>query len=108
MRSVILFIAVMFLSGCVSGCVSDSSIERALEDANRYADNGEPGKSLEILDSLGHTDKMNQKERMYAELLRVKALDKSDKIPTNDSAITRLLHYYIDGGNDKDRHALAL
>ena len=66
MRSVILFIAVMFLSGCVS----DSSIERALEDANRYADNGEPGKSLEILDSLGHTDKMNQKERMYAELLR--------------------------------------
>ncbi len=104
MRSVILFIAVMFLCGCVS----DSSIEIALEEANRYADNGEPGKSLEILDSLGHTDKMNQKERMYAELLRVKALDKSDKIPTNDSAITRLLHYYIDGGNDKDRHALAL
>ena len=104
MRSVILFIAVMFLSGCVS----DSSIERALEDANRYADNGEPGKSLEILDSLGHTDKMNQKERMYAELLRVKALDKSDIIPTNDSTIRRLLHYYIDEGNDKDRHALAL
>lgn len=99
-----MIIAVMFLCGCVS----DSSIERALEKADRYADNGESGKSLEILDSLEHTGKMNQKERMYAELLKVKAFDKSDIIPANDSAITRLLHYYIDEGNDKDRHALAL
>ena len=104
MRLVVFFIAIMFLFGCGM----EHSIENVLEMANYYADNGKSEKCLEILDSLEITDKMNQTERMYAELLRVKALDKSDIIPTNDSAISRLLHYYIEKGNDRDRHALAL
>ena len=104
MRSVILFIAVMFLFGCGS----DSSIGKRLEMADRYADNGNPEKSLEILDSLGVSDKMTQKDLMYAELLRVKTGDKLDVIPKNDSTIKRLLHYYIEKGNDKGKHALVL
>ena len=104
MKVIILFIAVMFLSGCMS----DSSTERALDKANHYADNGKPEISLEILDSLRVSDRMNQKERIYAELLRVKALDKSGVFPKNDSVIRRLLKYYIEEGNDVERHALVL
>ena len=99
-----MFIAVMFLFGCGS----DSSIEKRLEMANRYADKGNPEKSLEILDSLGVSDKMTQKDLMYAELLRVKTSDKLDIIPKNDSTIKRLLYYYIEKRNDKGKHALVL
>ena len=104
MRLTVLLIAVVFLFGCRS----ESSIEKGLEMANHYADNGNPEKGLEILDSLQETDRMNKKERMYAELLRVKALDKSDIIPTNDSTAKLLLRYYIDEGNDRERHPLVL
>lgn len=104
MRLVGLFIAVILMFGCSL----QSSIENELKIVNYYADNGCPEKGLVILDSLDKNGNMEIKHRMYADLLRIKTLDKLDIIPTNDSSINKLLHYYIDEGNERDLHPIVL
>ncbi|MDE6096482.1 MAG: hypothetical protein K2G52_09870 [Muribaculaceae bacterium] len=99
-----LLIAVVFMFGCSS----QSSIEKELKIVNYYADNGCPEKGLAILDSLEKNENMEIKHRMYAGLLRIKTLDKLDIIPTNDSSINKLLHYYIDEGNERNLHPIVL
>lgn len=87
------------------GCNEKRDYGEAFQRADSLSDTGMADSALVVIDSIRKSGVPGKREAMYLDLLTVKAKDRANDKPENDSIIKSLLHYYIDGNKERSLHS---
>lgn len=119
--SIITVVIIVAVTACSH---SHSHFRDQLAELERSVDSSPDSVLNYLIGMSGDVAKEPEEDRMLYELLKIKALDKADKLPTTDTAIIKVINYFIAGKDslhmaealfyggrtysDMDHHALAI